>query len=319
MRIEESLVTMSATHSYLQEIETSTSFRRTLRGAVHSGNASTEGLEDREIRVLAMLEKLMARMLDYLSGAGNAQVTDLREVLRTDDVALTDKGAQTSRRSDMRWQSETIERLHEHEDTQFVSTGKIRTSDGRALGFNLELDMCRDFASERKNSQSGSVELCDPLVINFEGKALELSGKRFAFDLDVDGETEVIQGFGGSGYLSIDRNGDGCINDGSELFGTRSGNGFADLASFDDDGNNWLDESDEIFNTLRVWQPDAAEKEMLVSLRQKGVGAIYLGSTETPFALTDAENRLLANIRSSGVYLREDGRSGSVQQVDLAV
>jgi len=122
-----------------------------------------------------------------------------------------------------------------------------------------------------------------------------------------------------SGYLAIDNNADGRINDGSELFGTRSGDGFADLARFDSDGNHWLDEADPVFDSLRVWQHDAGGKDILSTLRDKGVGALYLGSTETPFALTDKENRLLAQIRASGVYLKEDGRAGSLQQIDLAV
>jgi hypothetical protein len=168
--------------------------------------------------------------------------------------------------------------------------------------------------------EGGSVVLRDPLIINFDGKAVELSGKRFEFDLDADGKTEALQGLSsGSAYLAIDSNADGCINDGSELFGTRSGNGFADLAKLDDDGNSWLDESDAAFDTLRLWQRDAAGHDTLSSLRDKGVGALYLGSVDTPFSLTDNENRLLAQIRASGVYLREDGRAGSLQQVDLAV
>jgi hypothetical protein len=40
---------------------------------------------------------------------------------------------------------------------------------------------------------------------------------------------------------------------------------------------------------------------------------------ETPFSLTDSENSLLAQIRASGIYLREDGGAGTLQQIDLAV
>ena len=123
----------------------------------------------------------------------------------------------------------------------------------------------------------------------------------------------------GSGYLAIDRNDDGRINDVSELFGTISGDGFADLAALDADGNRWLDESDAAFSTLRVWQRDAAGESSLQTLREAGVGALYLGSTATPFALTDEDNRLLGQVRASGVYLNEDGRAGTLQQIDLAV
>jgi hypothetical protein len=181
--------------------------------------------------------------------------------------------------------------------------------------------MCRDFECERKAIDSGKlVVLRDPLVINFDGKAAELSGKRFAFDLDADGMSESIGALvSSSGFLAIDNNGDGRINDGSELFGTRSGNGFADLAAFDGDGNLWLDEADAAFTSLRIWQRDGAGQDTLSTLRDRGVGALYLGSTETPFALNDNENRSLAQIRASGIYLREDGSAGTLQQVDLAV
>ena len=66
-----------------------------------------------------------------------------------------------------------------------------------------------------------------------------------------------------SAYLAIDANNDGLINDGSELFGTRSGDGFADLAKLDSDGNRWLDEADSQFDRLRIWQPDGAAHHFL--------------------------------------------------------
>ena len=168
--------------------------------------------------------------------------------------------------------------------------------------------------------QSGSLELRDPLAINFNGKAAELTGTRFEFDLDVDGTVERIPWLAaGSAWLAFDRNGDGCINDGGELFGTRSGNGFADLACLDDDGNRWLDEADTAFGQLRLWEQDETGAGTLNTLGERGIGAIYLGSAQTPFALTDAENEKRGYIRASGVYLREDGGVGTVQQVDLAV
>jgi len=55
----------------------------------------------------------------------------------------------------------------------------------------------------------------------------------------------------------------------------------------------------------------------LASLRQRGIGAIYLGRERTPFALKDAQNNLQGESVASGVYLREDGTAGSIQQVNL--
>lgn len=323
MKIEQSAVTMNASHSFSSESEvrfnSATSFRTIYDSVSQAGEASSDA--ERQAELLLMLEGLIARMLEFISGNGKSRVTDLREVLATEDTGVAGQSAhRPARVVEMGWESAFTERVSEHESTDFSSTGKIQTADGRTLDFKLDLAMCRDYQCERTTKDGGTVVLRDPLVINFDGKAAELSGKRFEFDLDADGKTEALQGLSsGSAYLAIDANADGRINDGSELFGTRSGNGFADLAKFDSDGSSWLDESDAAFDTLRIWQRDADGKDTLSRLRDKGVGALYLGSVETPFSLTDSENRMLAQIRASGVYLREDGRAGSLQQVDLAV
>ncbi|MFQ8776527.1 MAG: hypothetical protein ACLR78_02345 [Roseburia sp.] len=80
----------------------------------------------------------------------------------------------------------------------------------------------------------GKPRLCDPLVINLDSNIANVSDQKFYFDIDADGSDDSISMLNsGSGYLALDRNGDGIINDGSELFGTQSGNGFADLAAYD--------------------------------------------------------------------------------------
>ena len=60
--------------------------------------------------------------------------------------------------------------------------------------------------------------LCDPLVINLEGNVAQVSDQTFFFDIDCDGvEDEISKLISGSGFLALDQNGDGIINDGSEL------------------------------------------------------------------------------------------------------
>lgn len=319
MKIEQSGVAMQACHKYSSECEVAVDSASSFRTIIDGVSPVDE--KDEQVRLQLMLQSLISRMLELFSGSGETEVTDVREVLNTDAPAAPDRtSARPARIIRMEWKSERTETVREHESSDFSSTGRVQTADGRLLDFRLELSMSRDYESVRTIEQSGTVELRDPLVINFDGKAVELSGKRFAFDLDVDGKSEWIDGLGSaSGYLAIDSNSDGRINDGSELFGTRSGDGFADLAKFDSDGNRWLDEADAVFDTLRIWQHDASGQDSLSTLRDKGVGALYLGSTETPFSLTDNENRLLAQVRASGIYLRENGQAGSLQQIDLAV
>ena len=103
------------------------------------------------------------------------------------------------------------------------------------------------------------------------------------------------------------------------LFGARTGDGFAELAALDDDNNGWIDENDAAYAQLSVWTRDSAGVDVLRSLMAADVGAISLARVATPFAVKDANNALQGQVRSSGVYLRESGGVGSVQQVDLTV
>ena len=321
MKIEQSAVAMTAGHSFSSEyeikIESSSTFRTLLDGAAQASEVSAISEEDGQRQLLLALETLIARMLEFITGNRSSRVSDLRETLPQEG---SEKQPLRARQTEIEWTTETTESIREHERTDFASTGKVQTADGRTLDFTLDLAMCRDFSCERKVVSVEKAVLRDPLVINFDGKAAELSGKCFAFDLDCDGKTESIAALAsGSAYLAFDRNEDGRINDGSELFGTKSGNGFADLAGFDGDGNRWLDENDAVFTRLRIWETDAEGREKISTLQERGVGALYLESVATPFSLTDSENRLLAQIRASGVYLREGGGVGTLQQVDLAV
>ena len=328
MRVEQSSVAMSATHEYLYESETeaASNFRMVLSEASQSESVESRA-DSAQMRLAILLQNLVSRMLELISGKPGARATNLEDMLSTGERPVMENAAESSELSDsggrqirMEWSSELTETIREYESTQFSAAGTVRTADGRVLDFSLEFGMCRDYSCQRTVRQSGSMELQDPLVINFDGNAAELSGQRFEFDLDADGSAEMIPGLNAaSAWLAFDRNADGRINDGSELFGTRSGDGFADLAGLDTDGNRWLDEADAAYSSLSLWERDAAGMDTLSPLSAKGVGAIYLGSAQTPFALADSSNEKQGYIRASGVYLREDGGVGSVQQIDLAV
>lgn len=210
---------------------------------------------------------------------------------------------------------------YEAEQTTFAASGVVRTRDGREIRFDLQLAMRREYRQESSISlRAGDAVRKDPLVINFDGNAAELTDAKFTFDLDADGAEDRISFVApGSGFLALDRNGDGVINDGTELFGALSGDGFADLARFDLDGNRWIDESDAVYADLRIWTRDAAGNNSLGSLQQYNVGALYLDSVATPFELNTTANHNLGMLRASGIYLAEDGSAGTLQQVDLTV
>lgn len=210
---------------------------------------------------------------------------------------------------------------YESQHTQVQVEGVVKTGDGREIAFALSLEMRREYLQTSNVSlRAGDAQLKDPLVIHFDGPAGELSDLRFDFDLDADGQLDNIGFVGaGSGFLVLDKNGNGAVDDGRELFGALSGDGFADLAALDGDGNGWIDENDSAFDQLQVWQKDAQGQDRLRSLREANVGALYLGRVASPFSVRDANNQTLGEVRSTGVYLREDGGAGALQQIDLAV
>lgn len=208
----------------------------------------------------------------------------------------------------------------EQEYTSYTTKGTVRCADGREISFNLNMEMSRSFQEYyEENYTAIQASLCDPLVINLDGNIADLSDQTFFFDIDGDGELdEINQLRAGSGYLALDKNGDGIINDGTELFGTQSGNGFADLAAYDTDGNGFIDEGDEIWDKLKIWTIDENGNQQLVSLSEKGIGAICLQSAETNYSLTDENNNVKGVIRRTGFFLYENGAVGSVQHLDVA-
>lgn len=216
----------------------------------------------------------------------------------------------------------------EQEDTSFSTVGTVRTKDGREINFNVNVNMsrrCEEYYREELNV--AQFALYDPLVINLDTDVTKLSDQTFYFDLDADGEEEEISMLKGSGYLALDKNGDGVINDGSELFGTKNGDGFADLARYDEDGNGWIDENDSIWSKLKIWCKDENGNDVLYKLSDKGVGAICLENVSTDFTMqgdrkaqdgTMNANATNAVIRKTGIFLYENGNIGTVQHVDMA-
>ncbi|MBK5931777.1 hypothetical protein [Halochromatium salexigens] len=211
--------------------------------------------------------------------------------------------------------------LEEHEATTFSARGLIRTADGARVCFDLQLEMQRSYREvSHTQIRMGTAQREDPLVINFSGTAAQLRDQRFEFDLDADGELSALPLLAsGSGYLAFDRNGDGRVNDGSELFGALSGDGYADLKALDEDGNGWIDAADTVNEQLYLWLPEAGGDGKLLTLEEAGIAAISTANVATPFELRGQHNADLGAVRATGLYLSTENRVGTTQQIDLSV
>jgi hypothetical protein len=208
------------------------------------------------------------------------------------------------------------------EGVAFSAKGTVTTADGRAIDFTASLEMTHETYSEISVSVKAGDALIDPLMVDTTGSGAQLSGVKFNFDLNADGVDEQINMPGeGTGFLAYDRNGNGIVDNGSELFGPASGNGFSELSLLDTDKNGWIDENDPAFNQLKVWQKNPDGTDSMTSLRDSDIGAIYTGHAKTKFSLTSDHSSsgtaVTGVIRESGVFLKESGGTGIIQEVDM--
>jgi hypothetical protein len=158
----------------------------------------------------------------------------------------------------------------------------------------------------------------DPLVLDLAGNGFRTSGleRGVRFDLDGDGRPDQISvPTGDDALLALDRNGNGRIDDGRELFGDQHGaaNGFAELARHDDNGDGRIDAQDAIFHRLSLLRFDAQGRQSSQSLSQAGVSAIELRARDVKMALGAYDE-----IAQLGRFEFADGRSGQAADLLLA-
>lgn len=203
------------------------------------------------------------------------------------------------------------EMTYEKETVRFEAAGTVTTGDGREINFETKLEMSRETMERVDIELRAGDALIDPLVVNLDGKGVQLTDQKYAFDLDADGQNENISFVRqGSGFLVLDRNRNGVVDDGGELFGPTTGSGFRELEAHDADQNGWIDENDAIFFDLKVWTKEP-EADRLVDLKAYDIGAVYLDNSSTTFDLEGGR------VRDTGIYLREGGETGFIQEVDL--
>lgn len=346
MRIDSSIVGMESGRSYKASYATTTRFSMTdFRGGLtqgnnalnteieneNGGNGEKTGLTSKEMERLEEFQNRLQRFGVRLNIRNTPSQTfntirdhtinyllDLFFGNRHRNYQL--QPIQMQPLNVQQWTYSQESYFYESEQTFFSTQGTVRTADGREISFNINVGMSREFEQYyREELQMTQLQLTDPLVINFDGDVADISDQTFYFDIDGDGVLDEVNRLGsGSGFLALDKNGDGVINDGTELFGTASGNGFKDLAQYDDDGDGWIDEDDAIWSQLRIWCKDENGNDVLYTLAEKGVGAICLKNIGTEFTQQAQDGSVKGVVRNSGVFLYENGNVGTVQHVDMA-
>ncbi|WP_296997917.1 MULTISPECIES: hypothetical protein [unclassified Thalassospira] len=151
----------------------------------------------------------------------------------------------------------------------------------------------------------------DPLILDLDGNGVDITSVMAGTRFDIDGNGTLDQTAwvsGGDALLALDRNGDGKINDGTELFGDQNGakDGFAELAKYDDNHDGQIDENDAVFSSLVLLRADGSQTD----LANEGIKSISLAM------ITPLDERLMGGdlVAKSG-FTRADGSHGMVGEV----
>ena len=168
-------------------------------------------------------------------------------------------------------------------------------------------------------------KLISPIVLDLDGDGVETKGLQNGvfFDHDANGFAQQSGWVGrDDGLLAWDRNNDGQINDGRELFGSgtvlqngsNAANGFAALDDLDDNRDGKIDANDAAWASLRVWKDangdahtDAGELLSLADAGIQSIGTSYKNST-----VIDAQGN---EHRQVGRYTRTDGSTATATDV----
>ena len=140
-----------------------------------------------------------------------------------------------------------------------------------------------------------SQECGTPVILDVDGDGIKLTSRTggVLFDLDSDGAREPLpwtEADVDDAWLVFDRDGNGTIDDGTELFGSFSPqpassepNGFLALAMFDEqaaggNGDGRITALDAVFSQLKLWQDrdhnGYSSVNELLGLREAGVNGI---------------------------------------------
>ncbi len=210
----------------------------------------------------------------------------------------------------------------------------LKPIDGlEAMGYreraSIERGLCRAAGENFKLGQQWRPPVRrDPLALDLDGDGIETVAASAGVVFDHDGNgVKTASGWvkGDDGLLVLDKNGNGTIDNGNELFGVdtvlangqKAADGFQALAEPDSNGDGRIDVVDAAFQNLKVWrdidQDGVSQPDEIFSLADVGISSISLAMAT---ATQDLGNGNL--VTATGSFTRTNGTTGAVANLALA-
>ncbi|MHA4838946.1 beta strand repeat-containing protein [Sphingopyxis sp. MSC1_008] len=160
----------------------------------------------------------------------------------------------------------------------------------------------------------------DPIILDLAGDGYAF-GASALFDMNADGVVDrVTWNSSSDGILAVDLDGNGTIDNGTEIFtpgfgGGNFANGTEALASLDGNGDGVIDANDAAFAKLLVWQDDNADGVSdageLSGLADHGIASIATGAAYADEAIDGQA------VTARGSFTRADGSTGEYIEAQL--
>ena len=245
---------------------------------------TANGLLDQE--TIDFFNQIFGLFDDFLNGEGNREERFNQLLAGLEELGLITPGFGQS-------------------GTQPTGEGSTVTTQSQRFSFQFEFEF---------ESTSVSVEKSDPIVLDLDGDGIELTDYQNGADFDItatgqNSRTAFVTG--GDAFLALDRNGNGRVDNGAELFGDQRGaaNGFEELRKLDNNSDGVIDSNDPVYELLKLFKDDGdgkTEEGELIGLREAGIASISLGYDNVN--IHAAGGNQLAQI---GAFQRTDGTKGT--------
>jgi len=279
--------------------------------------------------MILVLERFLGHQLDFSdfsfaeskvfanSEISNVNLASINEVPSTTDTEQVDINGQSFQRNDLL----SVEQWHSRKQHLNYEIQGVFNVNEQELSLSYNFTLSSEQESYSKVEMSAAA-LKDPIIVQFGSQGLGNIKGQIEFAINQDNTLDSLPIFSGDvGYLVYDKNNNQQADDGSELFGPQTGQGFAELAQLDSNNNGFIDTEDQQFEQLYLWQPsdDKNITGQWLSLKEAKIQAISLSAINTPFDFYDQQGQIQAQLRQSSFAISEDGLGRGVHQVDVRI